>query len=112
LLTRAWVNWQINLEKAAGQCSEITARVDATRDAEKKAKDQSGREKSRKDEVTAEKARDACLGDKLKPALGSNQRPGGGVPSELMAGQLMLANQNTNEALWDRLSIDDRFLGE
>jgi len=112
LLTRAWLNWQINLEKAASQCSEVTGKVDAARGAEKKAKDQSEREKAQNDEIRWEKARDNCLSEKLKPVLRDNQRPPGGVASELMAGQLMLANENTSEALWDRLSIDDRFLGE
>ena len=94
LLTRAWLNWQINLEKAASQCSEVTGKVDAARGAEKKAKDQSEREKAQNDEIRWEKARDNCLSEKLKPVLRDNQRPPGGVASELMAGQLMLAKKH------------------
>ena len=118
LLTKTWLSWQIEFEKAAGQCAQDTQKVDAARSAKDKAdkaKDLPEKEKARNDEVSAERARDACLSEKLKPLLDSRPRPAGGPArvetGELLAGQVMLANHNTSQALWDRMSIDDKFLG-
>jgi hypothetical protein len=111
-LTRTWLNWQEELEQASDQCTESTNQVDAARKRKSGATDAAVIDRAMRDEETAEKARDSCLSKTLAPLLDLKHRPGGGMTSELMAGQLLLTNRNTSQALWDRMSIDNRFLGE
>jgi hypothetical protein len=85
LLANKWLKWQKDLEGAAGQCT--------------KAKD-----------------RDKCLAEQLSPVIDNRPRPerqsdATGLASDLMAGQLMLANENARSALNDRLGIREKFLG-
>jgi hypothetical protein len=101
LLTQEWLSWQQEVEKAANKCAEQTQKVDQARVA-----------KAHNDEVAAEKARDICLTDRMGGVLGARNRPDAGVAGELMAGHILLANPNTSQALWDRLSVDQHFLGE
>jgi hypothetical protein len=101
LLTQEWLAWQQDVEKAANQCAEYTNKIDQARTA-----------KYRDEEVAAEKSRDDCLRYRMDPILEPRRRPGAGVAGELMAGHILLANPNVSQALWDRMSVDDRFLGE
>jgi len=82
-LAESWVNWQNELEAAAGECKK----GDAT-----------------------------CLAERLVPVLEGRPRPVQesdvtGLASDLLAGQLMLANDNAREILNSRLSIGGSFIG-
>jgi len=84
-LQNSWLEWQQNLEKAAGQCKRNDAK---------------------------------CVAEKLSPLLDLKNRPhlavGTGssdLPSDLLAGQLMLANDTSRNILTTRLSITQKFLG-
>jgi len=83
LLAESWLEWQKDLEKSAGQCEESDAQ---------------------------------CLAEKLTPVLDRRPRPKHdndvpGLASDLLAGQLMLANDNSRAILNNLLSIDQRFIG-
>jgi hypothetical protein len=85
ILQSSWPEWQQNLEKAAGQCKSDNPK---------------------------------CLAEKLAPLLEIKNRPhlavGTGssdLASDLLAGQLMLANDTSRKILNTRLSITQRFLG-
>jgi hypothetical protein len=111
LLTESWLKWQTELEKASANCTSDRQNVDkVVRDEVSKAKTAAERDKAMKNKEDKEKPLDTCLAKNLGPVLSESRPPG--VASELMAGQLMIANDNIKSALWDRMSADQRFLGQ
>jgi hypothetical protein len=87
LLASAWLNWQKELERASGQCNG-----------------------------TSGEQKDKCLADQVGPVIQTRPRPTRlsdvtGLASDLMAGQLMLANENIRLVLASRLSVSAAFLG-
>jgi len=84
LLASSWLSYQKDLEKAAALCKKVG-------DAK-------------------------CLAEKLRPVLEQRPQPprGSEIPSlasDLLAGQLMLANDNIRGVLSTRIGVGDRFLG-
>lgn len=98
LLANTWLEWQKELEKAASKC------VIGNHD------------KSKSPTIKDQEALSTCLADALEPVL--ETRPGRldsnkvtGLASDLLAGQLMLANSNIRNILQFRLSTGTSFLG-
>jgi hypothetical protein len=105
LLANSWLLWQRNLEEAAGKCPELRPK---NRDKET--------DKEKEKDKENEKTRDQCLAEKVGPVIQERPRPmresdTTGMASDLMAGQLLLANANTRSVLGGRLSVSDKFLG-
>jgi len=103
LLASTWLDWQKELEKSAAQCA-VKKR--------QKSKTPPAKDQQEKDQ----RELSSCLADKLDPVLG--KRPGRtesnkvtGLASDLLAGQLMLANTTIRDVLTLRLSTGSRFLG-
>ena len=85
LLASSWLDWQKNLEKMAGTCAKNSQ---------------------------VEK----CLSHNLAGILGNRPKPIKPtaitqLASDVVAGQLLIANATTRNVLSDRLSVDDRFIG-
>jgi hypothetical protein len=118
-LASLWLKWEVDLEGASDQCAKARPG---------KAKDEpyslvfswdwlsfsalTGKAKAT-DEALKE-ARERCMADKMQPVIGQRPRLTGdrtGLVSDLVAGQLVLADQNTRALLQDRLSIGEKFLG-
>lgn len=83
LLASSWLEWQKELEQAATKCKKEAPR---------------------------------CLSDAISPVLGRRPQPNQrgdvtGLASDLIAGQLMLANDNIRDVLNTRLGVGDRFIG-
>ena len=86
LLANSWLGWQRDLEDASSPCS--SAKTD----------------------------RDKCLSKNLAPVITQRPQPlqrgnGADLASDLMAGQLMLANGAIRTSLQSRMSVGDTFLG-
>jgi hypothetical protein len=103
LLASTWLDWQKELEESASKC--VIKKHG-------KSKGPPARDQQEKDE----KELSACLAENLDPVLG--KRPGRaesnkvtGLASDLLAGQLMLANSNIRDVLKLRLSTGKTFLG-
>lgn len=114
LMAESWMTWQQDFEQAAGQCTAKWQAVDrVVRQEVKTATDEKEKIQALKDKGKAEQPLDACLAENVGPVL-KEPIPTAGVATGLIAGlrgQIMLANPNTGSALWDRMSVDDRFLG-
>jgi len=83
LLANSWLNWQKELEKSASRCGKGDAQ---------------------------------CLAKALSPVIETRPKPfhetdATGLASDLLAGQLMLANDNARDLLNKRLSIGEKFVG-
>lgn len=112
LLANSWLKWQNDLEKAAGQCTKArpltwVARLQLAIMPTNQA-DQA--------KTAAEKDRAQCLARELTPVISNRPRPERktdvtGMARDLMAGQLLLNDDNVSSVLGDRLSIGERFLG-
>jgi hypothetical protein len=102
LLANKWLKWQRELEEVAGQCSKDTEKAAQEKDTKKKDRD--------------EKARNECWNGKLAAVIAGRPHPAQegiatGLASDLMAGQLMLADGDTRSVLGGLMSIDEKFLG-
>jgi hypothetical protein len=93
LLASSWLSWQKNLASASGECT--------------KAKEKEDKAKDHPQKLDAERALAACMANALDPVLYKEPRPA----SDLVAGQLMLADDNARSVLGERLSVGDKFLG-
>ena len=96
LLANSWLTWQKNLASASGQCTKW-----------KEKEDRADKAKDHAEKVEAERALASCIADALDPVLYKEPRPS----SDLVAGQLMLDDDNARSVLGDRLSVGDKFLG-
>jgi hypothetical protein len=110
LLANSWLKWQVSLEKTSGQCTAQREKVDIFQKRASQTTDKAEKDKAEMDKEAAEKPLDKCLAENVGPLL-NEQRAAAGVANDLMAGQMMLANDNTRSVLWDRMSIDEKFLG-
>jgi hypothetical protein len=98
LMARSWVEWQQNLEDTADKCSSSPA------------------DKSEKAIDEAENKRDKCLNENLSPLLAVRPRPiqesdVATLASDVMAGQMLLANNTARSALDERFGVREKFLG-
>ncbi len=110
-LTEKWLKWQTDLEKASTDCTSDRLKVDkVVKEEVSTAKTTAEKEKAMEHKEAAEKPLDTCLASHLGSVMSESRPPG--VANELMAGQTLLANENVKSALWDRMSIDQRFLGQ
>jgi hypothetical protein len=92
-LANSWLTWQTNLANASGGCAKAKEKED-------KANDHTQR-------IETERALALCLANALAPVLYKEPRP----TSDLVAGQLMMADDNARSVLGQRLSVGDKFLG-
>jgi len=111
-LVGSWLTWQRKLEEATSPCINLTqtaedARKNAVQEKSKAALDE---------ELRAEESRDQCLAVPVDSVLAertvlarASHEPD--LASNVMAGDLMLANDVTKSVLWDRLSVGEKFLG-
>jgi hypothetical protein len=105
LLAKSWLQWQQRLEDSAGKCSKIRQCL----------KNEQCRQDAKKlDNLLIDDS--SCLAQNLGPVLRDRPRPihetdVTGLASDLLAGQLMLANENAREILKDRLGVGERFIG-
>lgn len=96
LLANSWLTWQRNLASASGECAKS-----------KEKEDKADKAKDHAQKVEAERALALCMANALDPVLYKEPRPA----SDLVAGQLMLADDNARSVLGERLSVGDKFLG-
>jgi hypothetical protein len=93
LLANSWLTWQKNLASASSECAKAKEKDDKANDHAQK--------------VEAERALALCMANALDPVLYKEPRPA----SDLVAGDLMLADDNARAVLGERLSVGDKFLG-
>jgi hypothetical protein len=124
-LASSWLKWQVDLEQASGKCAKATPKDETLWQRSSpdwllnlimnQGKTKEEVAKATKDRETAKAAAvEECMADKMQPVIGSRPRLAGdltGLVSDLVAGQLVLADQNTRAVLQNRLSIGEKFLG-
>lgn len=117
LMANRWLAWQQKLEDASEECSP--AELEKANEKLRKANEElskANKANKAKHEPEAPKTRDGCLSEKLTPVLAERPRPDQAsdvttLAGDLMAGQMMLANETTRSALDDRLGVREKFLG-
>jgi hypothetical protein len=105
LLAKSWLDWQKEVEAAAGQCRKYNRCLSD--------------KKCSKDKTRLNESLDAdssCLSNKMQPVLQNrphlkHETDVTGLAGDLLAGQLLLANDNTRAILNERLSTGGRFIG-
>jgi hypothetical protein len=105
LLATSWLDWQRRLDSSAGQCGKLNQCKN----------DLSCRNNSQKVQKVVKDV-SACLAQNLNQVVGSRPRPNNatdltGKASDLLAGQLLLADENTRDILYERLSLGPKFTG-
>src|SRR6185437_7931089 len=105
LVASSWLHWQQSLERSANHCRKFSRCLN----------DSACREDNRRLRESLD-VDSSCLSERLKSVL--QERPRlkqetdlTGFVGDLIAGQLMLANDNTRAVLNSRLSTGNRFLG-